>query len=313
MSAPKTNGFSQIPHGFHKRLAELTGSELKVWMVHRCMEGKGGESYPSRRKLVEYTGLNMDTVTDARKSMRKKGWLTSSGQKRTNQGKFSIPIEHTTIPPVVTEKTPHGEEEKTVTEKTPHGAGVKPQHGATEKTVRGFPRPEVDPKSFEVDPNEVHPSNQPTPAGSDGGTARGTPDSKAAGTNQEAGKDESVLTEEVLWEAIQKAHGEIWTQINDDGDGRYEHLPCTPSSSGCCELFAVVQKRGLTLKDLPLLCEAYKDWFGAEYVTRFDEIYHAEGEAESRDGVYIPKMIQHPLIIFRKKLTAYLKTAREKM
>src|SRR5579862_8540242 len=57
VSARESKGFSQIPHGFHKRLAELSGNQLKVWLAHRCMEGKAGESYPSLKRLVEYTGL----------------------------------------------------------------------------------------------------------------------------------------------------------------------------------------------------------------------------------------------------------------
>jgi len=72
------------------------------------MEGAAGESYPSLSRLVEYTGLNIHTVTDVRKWLRDNGWLTSSGQKHTEQGQFSIPIEHTTIPPAVGGKPTNG-------------------------------------------------------------------------------------------------------------------------------------------------------------------------------------------------------------
>jgi hypothetical protein len=151
VSAPKSKGFSQIPHGFHKRLSELTGSQLNVWITRRCMDGKDGESYPSLIRLVEYTGLNLHTATDARKWLRANGWLTSIGQKHTAQGKFSIPIEHTAIPEATGVKTARFQ---TACTKTTDGAGGKTACGKT--TI------EVDPKDFEVDPDEVHPTYLPT-------------------------------------------------------------------------------------------------------------------------------------------------------
>jgi hypothetical protein len=122
------------------------------------MEGAAGESYPSLSRLVEYTGLNMHTVTDTRKWLRANGWLTSSGQKHTDQGKFSIPIEHTTIPEPVSGKPTNGASGKT--------AGGKPTNGASGKTASGLtasgkPTTEVDPKDFEVDPAfEVDPKKK---------------------------------------------------------------------------------------------------------------------------------------------------------
>ncbi len=127
------------------------------------MEGKDGESYPSLDRLVEYTGLNLHTVTDCRKWLRANGWLTSSGQKHTAQGKFSIPIEQTTIPEPVGGKTTNGGASgntvsgKTACSKTTNGAGGKTTNGAGGKTACGKPTTEVDPKSFEVDPQQVDP------------------------------------------------------------------------------------------------------------------------------------------------------------
>ena len=118
-----SKGFSQIPHGFHKRIAELSGAQLKVWLAHRCREGKTGESYPSLDRLAEDTGLHIDAVKDARKWLRTNDWLASSGQRRAAQGKFSIPIEHTTIPEVRSGETPPP---STSTEAVKHRSGKTP-------------------------------------------------------------------------------------------------------------------------------------------------------------------------------------------
>ena len=60
------------------------------------MEGKEGESFPSLHRLVEYTGINLHTVTDAQMAPRK--WLAYVQRaKHTSRDKFSVPIEHTAI------------------------------------------------------------------------------------------------------------------------------------------------------------------------------------------------------------------------
>ena len=138
MSPAKSTGFSQSPHGFHKRLVELKGARLPVWLAHRCMEGKGGESYPSLERLVEYTGLSKHTITDARKWLRANGWLTSSGQRQTDQGRFSIPIEHTTIPKTDGRFPANGTETTTDGRKTTNGAGRFPTNGAGAKNDQRY-------------------------------------------------------------------------------------------------------------------------------------------------------------------------------
>jgi hypothetical protein len=147
----KSNGFSKLPHGFHKRLKELTGSRLKVWLVHRCMEGKGGTSYPSLKALAECTGLDDSTVKEARKWLREHGWLVSEGQSHTAKGKFSVPVEKTVIP--VVGKADDG--------KGSHGLVGKADHGAVGNTVVGKADSEVDPSDdVEVDPIQVDPAKQ---------------------------------------------------------------------------------------------------------------------------------------------------------
>lgn len=158
-------GFSKIPHGFHLRLKELTGAEIKVWLAHRCREGKAGESYPSLDRLAEDTGLSRGTVKVARKGLRNKGWLTTTGQKRSDRGKFSVPIEHTEIPPVVDDGG---------TKTVPRSGGTKtrPRNGY-EKPAAVKSYPEVDPAlSLEEDPERVETA---APKKSSGATAEPSP------------------------------------------------------------------------------------------------------------------------------------------
>jgi hypothetical protein len=175
-------GFSQLPHGFHERIAELSGAQLKVWLAHRCREGKAGESYPSLDRLARDTGLHVDAIKDARKWLRANGWLLSSGQTHTARGRFSIPIERTAIPEIVGGEIPprsaSSAEAKDSSGKNPprrsgntppQSGGEKPPRAAVVKTVDGENRPEVDPvsgsrpKDLEVDPKEnyTQPTKQP--------------------------------------------------------------------------------------------------------------------------------------------------------
>jgi hypothetical protein len=165
MSAPtKSAGFTQIPHGFHERIAELSGAQLKVWLAHRCREGKDGDSYPSLTRLTQDTGLDIHTVTDARRMLRETGWLESTGQTRASHGQFSIPYQHTVVPPPVSGKPTNGAGTGTAGGKSTNRLGTKPTNGAgtkstnrpSTKTASGKGTTEVDP-SLEVDPIQVDP------------------------------------------------------------------------------------------------------------------------------------------------------------
>jgi hypothetical protein len=123
------------------------------------MEGKAGESYPSLARLMEYTGLRKHTVTDARQWLRDNGWLTSTGQRRTD-GRFSIPIECTTIPPVPDDtdgRKPPTDGRKATNDtdgrKPTNGAGRKATSDRGRKTASSKSPTEVDPV-LEVDPKE---------------------------------------------------------------------------------------------------------------------------------------------------------------
>jgi hypothetical protein len=316
VSASKSKGFSQIPHGFHKRLFELNGNQLKVWLAHRCMEGKEGESYPSLSRLVEYTGLNVHTVTDARKWLRGNGWLTSSGQKHSAHGRFSVPIEHTTIP-----KAAGGRAlcVQTACAKTADGAGRKTTTGAGRKIACGEPTTEVDPKDFEVDPDEVHPTYLPT--GVAGGAVGGKSPSKATA----AGKEEQTLTEDLMLEVLQKTHITV-REKHDSQKGREGHygcVPLTPNLTGCKDLFVELRKRGITrVEQLNLVATAYESWFECKYLASFDEVMDAEdkackqrwdeehGKPVSGRAIFIPQPIRCPLVVFRREIGVYLDEAR---
>jgi hypothetical protein len=333
MSTPKLKGFSQIPHGFHKRLAELSGNQLKVWLAHRCMEGKEGESYPSLNRLVEYTGLNVHTVTDARKWLRANGWLTSRGQKHTTQGKFSVRVEHTAIPEPAGAKTANREEEaangtrgKTVSGqsangKTTNATSGKATNGAGGFAASGETTKEVVPKSFEVDPNEVQPPYLPTGTGMDGGRAGGKNHSETKTT--EAGKEELTLTADMMLERLQKAHDKIRESHNDEREGLYDDVPVTPNLTGYKDLFDELRKRGITrAEQMNIVCVAYESWFECKYLASFDAVMEAQekasdqewaerrGKSPSGNPIYIPEPIRCPFAVFRKELGVFLDEAQ---
>jgi hypothetical protein len=146
----KSGGFSKIPHGFYRRIRELTGAQIKVWLAHRCMEGRDGFSYPSLDSLSTYTGITKSGIKCARKFLRDNGWLVSDGNVRTAKGHFSVPRERTQIPPVDW-KPGHGE----MSDGSPKTGLRTPWPGKTAavKTGDGFSGPEVVPSS-EVVPCE---------------------------------------------------------------------------------------------------------------------------------------------------------------
>jgi hypothetical protein len=121
-------GFTQLPHGFYKRLWELKGVRLAVWLAHRCMENKEGTSWPSLETLMRCTGYDRHAIQRARSWLRTNGWLIKGGESRTGKGKFSVPVEHTVIPQAqetAGTKDAHGLEQKTPTVQAQNTAAVK--------------------------------------------------------------------------------------------------------------------------------------------------------------------------------------------
>jgi hypothetical protein len=158
---PKKNGFTKLPHGFHKRIVDFKDGKsfarLAVWLAHRCMEGKEGTSYPSLKRLKEYTGLGLGAVKHARRWLRANGWLVSTGQKHAATGRFGVPIEHTAVPSTVDGSKTHG----AGASKT-HGKGLSTADGSkTTEVVPSICTPEVVPT--QAAPVEVLPPDLPEP------------------------------------------------------------------------------------------------------------------------------------------------------
>jgi hypothetical protein len=149
-SSEKTKGFTQIPHGFHKRIAELKGARLAVWLVHRCMEGRAGSSWPSLATLETFTGYDRHAIQRARSWLRANGWLVKGGESRTDKGKFSVPVEHTAVPQA--QNAPRDEGTKCAYGLAQNAPTVQAQNTAAVKQGT-----EVVPPSFEVDPFEADP------------------------------------------------------------------------------------------------------------------------------------------------------------
>ena len=73
-----------IPVSLRDRLHELTGSELTVWLAVVLHSDANSESFPSNELLMEETGLSHNTLADAKKGLRSKGWFTSAQRYREN-------------------------------------------------------------------------------------------------------------------------------------------------------------------------------------------------------------------------------------
>jgi hypothetical protein len=301
-----SNGFSKIPHGFHTRLRELSGLQLKVWLAHRCMEGQKGVSYPSLAALAQYTGANERRIIPARKWLRDNGWLTTTKQMRTRHGYFSVPTEHTTIPePPIGQNVPPapiGQNVPTVS--LPLGQNVRSAVGQNARTDARTKCPtEVDP-SFEVDPNELHPPNPPTEYG------------------RTAGSQNTLLSESTMLENFQKIHvaERAAHEQRLQGDSG---IPMTPNLTGYQALFVELHKRGLDEADQSqLVGTAYRAFFREKYISSFEEKVDAESRAmdaernEKKYGViaktiYIPEAIRCPFALFRKELKTWLDEAQE--
>jgi hypothetical protein len=161
---PKKNGFTKLPHGFHKRIGDLSGVELKVWLCHRCMEGKDGTSYPSLETLAEYTGCCTDKICRARASLRKRGWLKETGTMPSANGRFSVPVMTTVVPPLY-EKDKGDHCTKDTTDGCTKDTSTVVQNTATVKSttevVPPICTPEVVPT--QAAPVEVLPASLPEP------------------------------------------------------------------------------------------------------------------------------------------------------
>jgi hypothetical protein len=86
-----------IPFSLRERLHEFTGNEFKLWMCLYLHSDREGEAYPSNKTLMQETGLTRNTLAEAKKGLRAKGWMTSTQRYREN-GTLSSMEEKLTIP-----------------------------------------------------------------------------------------------------------------------------------------------------------------------------------------------------------------------
>jgi hypothetical protein len=167
----------------------------------------------------------------------------------------------------------------------------------------------------------VQPTSLPTNPRLAGGMAGCKEILKSKATPTPADKEELLLTEERMTEALQKAHAKKRNEHNDRTQGRMECIPLTPNIAGSKKLFDELRKRGITRVDqLNLVSAAYGIWFDYKYALSFEEKRDAECKKEEIDDaegwmaaskVYIPNEIKHPLAMFRKELCFFLNVARE--
>jgi hypothetical protein len=108
-----SKNYKALPVTMRDHLHELTGNELKVWLYLHLRTGKESTAYPGNQTIADHIGVSLDTVKDARASLRRKGWFSKESRRRNLDGTLSTVVEKTHLPwvekaTVEGEKTPHG-------------------------------------------------------------------------------------------------------------------------------------------------------------------------------------------------------------
>ena len=100
---------------FRDRLGELTGNELKVWMYLWLRTNGELTAFPGNDTIASELNIGVDTVKDAKRGLRAKGWTSRESQRRRENGTMSTVVEKTHLPWVEKAST------ATVVEKTDGG------------------------------------------------------------------------------------------------------------------------------------------------------------------------------------------------
>jgi hypothetical protein len=77
------------------RLHELTGNELKVWMYLWLRTNGELAAFPGNDTMARELGTNIDTVKDAKRGLRNKGWTSGDSRRRRPDGTLSTMVEKT--------------------------------------------------------------------------------------------------------------------------------------------------------------------------------------------------------------------------
>jgi hypothetical protein len=83
---------------FRDRLGELTGNELKVWMYFWLRTNGELTAFPGNKTIASELKISVDTVKDAKRGLRAKGWTSRESQRRRDDGKLSTVVEKTHLP-----------------------------------------------------------------------------------------------------------------------------------------------------------------------------------------------------------------------
>jgi len=85
-SPKSTKLFAKLPIAVRERMGELTPVELMVWVYYLLRAGRNGVAFVSRETMCRDLGLYRDTISTARASLVKKGWLRKKGLIRRADG-----------------------------------------------------------------------------------------------------------------------------------------------------------------------------------------------------------------------------------
>lgn len=83
---------------FRARLGELTGNEFKVWMYFWLRTAGELTSFPGNKTIAAELNISVDTVKEAKRGLREKGWTTKESQRRRADGTMSTVVEKTHLP-----------------------------------------------------------------------------------------------------------------------------------------------------------------------------------------------------------------------
>jgi Helix-turn-helix domain len=75
-----------------KEVFKLPGIPFKIWMYHYAREGKERKSWPTVETICEALDINPKTLNRWRKYLIANGWLQKVGDRRREDGEYSVPI-----------------------------------------------------------------------------------------------------------------------------------------------------------------------------------------------------------------------------
>jgi hypothetical protein len=142
--------FVKLPVSVRGRLRELSGAELKVWLVYLTRADESGIAWPGRKSISDCTGLYDDSISAARRRLVEKGWLRREGFHRKADGTLLGSLRFRVMVPDAGEKP--------VPEKYRHrrktGAGEIPATDAGKTTAADAGKTPARSRTNEVEPEK---------------------------------------------------------------------------------------------------------------------------------------------------------------